>query len=518
MFNNNSRTKNVLKTSSVGVCCEVLNIILGFVYRTIFIYVLSAAYLGINGLFSNIFQILSFAELGIGSVICYRLYQPISLDDRKKVSQLMYFYKKVYLIISLIIFALGLMLLPFLTLFIKDTSQIPSDVDLQITYILFLFQTISTYICISPQTLLSADQRQHILSLTNTISIILKYILQIIVLFISRDFTMTLVVGIVITLLSNIMISMWVKMQYKEIFTGTETISKTEKKEIFSETCAMMCHKVGGTILNSTDNIVLSSFVGIVSTGLYSNYALIVSSLRVLLARLFSGFTSSLGNAHFTMNSEAKYTAFKRLLYANFWIAGMCTFCLANLISDFITIWIGKDMLLDRITLYAICLQFYLEAIRMVATSYTFGSGLFSRDKLRPLIEAVLNVAISIVLVLSEGIAGVFLGTVISHVLTVMWREPYLLYKYEFKKSMMEYWILFAVFTMLTLGLSIIFDVMKTMIGISCGNLLFWIAEAIVCILFYNSIMVVVFRKNDSLRFYLNLLKDHLLKRKVSSE
>lgn len=146
MFNQESRTNNVLKTSFVGTICNLINIILGFVYRTIFIHVLSSNYLGINGLFGNILQILSFADLGIGTAIIYRFYEPISKNDIRKVGQLMNFFRKVYLGVAAVIMAAGLCLLPFLNFFIKDTGEIPQDIHLQIIYLLFAYSGLSEHL------------------------------------------------------------------------------------------------------------------------------------------------------------------------------------------------------------------------------------------------------------------------------------------------------------------------------------------------------------------------------------
>ena len=161
MFNRESRKKNVLRASFVGATCNLINTILGFIYRTIFIKVLSSSYLGINGLFSNILQILSFADLGISTAIVYRFYEPISKNDVTKVGQLMNFFKKVYNGVASIILVAGLSLLPFLNQFIKESSEIPSDINLQEVYLLFLLQTLSSYLFVYKQTILSADQKQY---------------------------------------------------------------------------------------------------------------------------------------------------------------------------------------------------------------------------------------------------------------------------------------------------------------------------------------------------------------------
>lgn len=510
MFNHQSRTNNVLKASFVGATCNLINIILGFVYRTIFIQVLASNYLGINGLFSNILQILSFADLGIGTAISYRFYEPISRNDIQKVGQLMNFFKKVYLWIALIILVAGLGLLPFLNFFIKDTTEIPLDINLQVIYVLFLAQTISSYLFVYKQTILSADQKQYITSFMQTLITFCRYILQVLILVTTQKYIWTLTSNIILNLFFNFIFSEWVTCKYKVVFLVKESISKDEEKKIFKDTKATLCHKIGGTVLNSTDNIILSRYVGIIATGMYSNYSMVLSSLSGMLNQVFGSFTSSLGNAHVIQNVEQKYVSYRRLLFGNLWISGTCTVCLYCLLNDFITIWIGSNMLLDKLTVTVLCVQFFIETSRIISISYTNGCGLFVRDKLRPVIESAINLIVSIVMTRLLGIAGVFIGTIVSHLSTVFWREPYLLYKYEFKKKLLEYWLYYIVSALLTFVLSVLFLRLYMFFIPEIRSFKTWFLKAITIFMLENIICAILFCKNQDYLFYKNLLLEKI--------
>lgn len=516
MFNQQSRTQNVLKASFVGTTCNLVNIILGFIYRTIFIRILSSSYLGINGLFGNILQILSFADLGISTAIVYRFYEPISQNDVHKVGQLMNFFKSVYRIIASAILVAGMSLLPFLNFFIKDTSELPLDVNLQLIYILFLLQTLSSYLFVYKQTILSADQKQYITSFIQTIITLMRYILQVSILLLTRNYTWTLAASIILNLTSNIAFSEWIGYKYRDVFSVKESISKVEKQQILDDTKATLCHKIGGTVLNSTDNIILSKCVGIVATGLYSNYSMILSSLSGVLNQVFGSFTSSLGNAHIKQNAEQKYMSYRRLLFANLWITSICTVCLYNLLNDFIIVWVGTDMLLDELTVTVLCIQFFMETARIISLSYTNGCGLFVRDKIRPLIEAAINLVVSVVMANLLGVAGVFIGTIASHCCTVFWREPYLLYKYEFKKSIKEYWEYYGTAAILTLMMSfLIRKSMTNMVLLRVDNLLMWIFKAISVLVLSNAFLVILLHRNLDFKFFFCLIKRKFIKTEV---
>ena len=506
MFNQESRTNNVLKTSFVGTTCNLINIILGFAYRTIFIKILSSNYLGINGLFSNILQILSFADLGIGTVIVYRFYEPISKNDVQKVGQLMNFFKKVYLWIAIFILAAGLCLLPFLNFFIKDSGEIPQDINLQIIYLLFLAQTLSSYLFVYKQTILSADQRQYIASLIQTLFTFCKYILQVLILVITQKYIWTLASSIVLNVVLNVVFSEWVSYKYKEVFCVKATISNEEKRKIFQDTQATLCHKIGGTVLGSTDNIILSKYVGIIATGMYSNYSMILSSLSGILNQVFGSFTSSLGNAHVEQNKEQKYISYKRLLFGNLWISSVCTICLYNLLNDFITIWVGASMLLDKLTIMVLSVQFFVETARIISMSYTNGCGLFVRDKIRPVIESMINLIVSIGMTKLLGIAGVFIGTVVSHICTVFWREPYLLHKYEFEKNMQEYWIYYTATALFTIFLCIFFSQSFALFFSEIHSFWKWTLKAILIFTVTNTLGIACLHNNQDFLFYKSLL------------
>lgn len=506
MFNQESRTKNVVKASFIGTGCNLVNTVLGFIYRTIFIQVLSSNYLGINGLFSNILQILSFADLGISTAIVYRFYEPISRNDVKKVGQLMNFFKKVYIGVASIIFVVGVCLLPFLNFFIKDTAEIPHDINLQVIYLLFLFQTLSSYLFVYKQTILSADQKQYIASLIQTLITLARYVLQGLILVVTHKYIWTLVISISLNLLLNFVFSEWVSRMYKEVFSIKESISKEETKRIFDDTKATLCHKIGGMVLSSTDNIVLSRYVGIIATGLYSNYSMILSSLSVVMNQVFGSFTSSLGNAHVEQKIEQKYVSYRRLLFGNLWITSVCTVCLYNLLNDFIMIWIGSDMLLGKLTVIVLCIQFFVETARIISMSYTNGCGLFVRDKIRPIIEAIINLIVSIAITKIFGIAGVFIGTIVSHLFTVFWREPYLLYRYEFNKSMKEYWKYYSISALSTMVACVIFSKLFVMYFPEIHSFIGWFLKAMLVFVVGNILGIIGLHNNQDFLFYKELI------------
>lgn len=506
VFNQHSRTRNVLTSSVVGLTCNLLTNVMGFVYRSIFLHFLSAAYLGLTGLFGDVLVILSLTDLGISSAISFRFYDPISRGDVQKVGQLLHFFRKVYLIIAGVILVLGLSAVPFLDFFIKDPGEVPQDINLRLIYMLCLLQSVSSYLFAYKQNLLVADQKQYLMSLFTTGTTLLRYIFQLSTLWIWKNYTLTLAVSILATLFCNILISFWIDRSYRAVFTRQTPLLKEEQSQILKDTKATMLHKIGSTVLFATDNIVLTKYVGLVVTGLYSNYSMIFTAITTMAQQALGSCTASLGNARMQLDAEAKYAVYRRLLFLNFWVAGVTATCLFGLANDFIELWVGPEMKLDLFVVSVLCVNFYIQNTRQITGSFSTASGLFIKDRLRPLLESALNLVISIVLVQRIGIAGVFLGTIFSALLTVFWREPYILYRYEFKTSTADYWKLYTAFAAVAVAANVAVHGMGNLFRITGNALLDWLIKAVACGLTYCVLATLAFCRSAEFRFYLELV------------
>lgn len=476
-FNSKKRSSNMVRISVSSALFSILNIIVAFGYRTIFISILTKEYLGIEGLFTNVLQVLSLAELGMGTIIAYRLYEPIKNSNINHVSKLMYFYKSVYHVIAICVLGLGLIILPLLKILIKDSNEIPTDVNIYVVYILFLIQSVSSYFFTYKQTLLVADQRGDQISLFNFTKGLAKLGIQILVLLKTKNYTLTLFSGIVVNILINYFFSIYITNLYRIIFDSKESIDTDEKKAIYKEMRAMLVHRLGGTVKCSTDNIILSAFVGLGQLGIYANYSMITDNMIKIVNQLMGNFTASIGNAYISMKKKEFYIFFKRLLAINFIIANITTVSLYALINSFVKCWQGEDMVFQMDVVVIIILCYFTTVSRIILQSFTNACGLFKKDVTRPLYEVIINLSISIYFTIKIGIIGVFLGTFLSYLFTVCWREPYLLYKYVFKNSVRDYWkkyiINFAYIVMQCWAISKFID-------LNLNNLGMWIIYALI--------------------------------------
>lgn len=472
-----SRTVNAIRNTAVGFGTQLVVTILNFVNRTIFINYLGAEYLGLSGLFSNILSMLSLAELGIGVAISFSLYKPLKENDLRKTKALMNFYKFAYRIIGFIILICGLALIPFLDYLIKDKPDIP---HFTLIYVLFLANTVVSYFFTYKRSLLSADQKEYLNSINNTIFSIVQCIGQFLVLFLTRNYLLYLVVVILCTLGSNIRISFLCDRLYPYLKDNQENLSKEEKKSLLKYVMAQMSHKVGGIVVNGTDNVLTTSLVtsGLRVVGLYSNYLLIINTIKSIITMFFTSLTASVGNLNAENDEKKSKEVFDRIFFVNMCLYGITTSCIFNLANDFICLWIGEDYLFSGNVLVVIIVNYYITGMRQTCQTYNTTLGLFWNDRFKPWIEATINLIASIALIHCWGFMGVLLGTLISTITTSFWVEPYILYKHGFKMPLRDYFIRYGQYTLVVIFSTVVSFYVTN--GIVIKSFLTWGLKAII--------------------------------------
>lgn len=499
-----SRTENSIINSAMSIVTQVLTVVLNFAVKTVFIKMLNDEYLGVNGLFTNIITMLSLADLGIGIAIPYSLYKPLAKKDEHKINVLMNFYKKVYTIIGIAVLLIGLSLTPFLGLIIKD---IPKNVPhLSLIYILFVIHSASSYFFVYKKFLIDSDQKGYITSrIIFTFSTLLS-IIQIILLVTTKNYILFLLSSIILVIIQNIYISSKANKLYPFIKNKTdEKLEKEDMEGIKKNVSSLFIYKVGTVIMNGTDNIIISKFIGLIIVGFYSNYVLIINSITTVLNQIFNAITSSIGNLVVTTNKKRSKEVYDNLNFANFWLYALFGVCIIVLINPFINVWIGKKYVMGFSIVFLLVLNFYVLGMQSVTNSFRNAYGLFWIAKYRPIIMVIINIVISVVLVQFIGIEGVLIGTLISRLVTTAWLDPYIVHKYGFEISPKSYYIDYLKYLVIFIAISIILNYFVSMIAIN--NIFILILIAILVVISVNVILVLLFFKTSEFNYFYDKIK-----------
>ncbi len=482
--------------------------LLKFIVRMVFVKTLPIEYLGVNGLFTNVLAMLSLAELGIGPAIVYSLYKPLAYGDKETIKSIMRLFKKVYIAVGGIILVLGLALFPFLDSFIKDGQSVP---QVHSFYLVFLLNTVVSYLWTYKRSLLIADQKQYVVNIYQAAVQVLVAILQIIFLLIFADYWCFIILMLLGTVLENFSIARKADKEYPYLNESAEILDLDIKHQIVKNTKAMICHKIGGMVVFSSSNLVLSKFAGLAAVGLYSNYYMVIAALNTFAAKFFESITASIGNLMVLEESSKKIKAFKITEFITALQAAICFCGLFVLFNPFVELWVGKAYLFSEAVVAAMALSFYLTYMRKAVLMFRDACGLYWNDRYKPLAESVINLVASIYLTIHYGVIGVVLGGIISTLLTCFWVEPYVLFNNGIDIKLKDYFADYLKFTAAAFLSALASKFIYTSLFVKV-TLVNFIAGILICVSVTLVLWYAVFKSGEETQYLMKLVKSKFVK------
>lgn len=481
------RTENATRNIIFGVVLKALQMILPFVMRTIIIYLLGVEYLGLNGLFSSILQVLNLSELGVGTAMTFSMYKPIAEDNTKKICALLKLYKIYYRIIGFLIFIIGVLLIPFIPKLI--VGEIPDNINIIILYLMNLGSTVISYWLFAyKNALLTAHQREDIISKIQIWVEIIKYFLQTVLLLITRNYYMYLIVLLLSQIMTNILIAIRSNKYYPN-YVAKGNLSKEEIKEINKKVRDLFTAKLGGTIIYSGDTIVISAFLGLTTLAIYQNYYFIITSVIAFVGVILSASMAGIGNSIIVETNRKVFDDFNTFTLLIVWISGIGTSCLINIYQPFMKLWVGSDLMLDNKMVICFAIHFFIYEVNSLFNVYKDASGLWHKDRFRPLITALTNLIINVILVKYIGLYGVILSTIISNIFIGM---PWLIiniFKGLFHKNPLNYIIKVILYSLLVIFTS--FFSWLICENITVDGIMGMITRLIICFLVTNLAFII---------------------------
>lgn len=433
------RTKKSFINMITSIIFIIITGILGFVKIRFFIGSLGSE---ANGLIQMIYRILSYlslAEMGFGSALIYKLYKPLSENDREKISQLMTtatkFFNKVGtgILCFLIIF---MFVIPFM---IKGNSF--NNIEL---YVIFLLAGIP-YVIENTwyrkySIIINADQKQYKTSLVNNICTIIYDLLVAFLLTKGITIIEYILISYPFVFVRGIILNFIYKKNYSYIHK-----TKTMDKEAFSLSKDVFVHNIGSMVNNSADQIILSVFNGLAFVSIYSSYYYIVKYLGSIANAVLYSVVHSFGNlfANDTEKNTKNYSVFKEYLsFASFISIIICVMFYFGILS-FIDLWIGDPK-------YILSIAGVLSFVYLIYTNIIFipisvaisSNGLFKGTKYYSFIATIVNVVLSLALIQKFQIAGIVFATVISKLIVLTPLDIKALYKGVFTEhSKKDYYL-----------------------------------------------------------------------------
>lgn len=508
------RTEKAAHNFVFTIFANITAILIGLMSQKLFVDILGLEYAGLNGLFTNVITALAIVDLGIGEAVIFHLYKPLRDGDKRTVKALMLFYRRAFHVIAAVISVAGVCLIPFLPYIAKTDN---TEINLGYVYLIYLCDTVLSYFLSYKRAIIYADQRNYIVSFVHMIYLIGMNTGQLAMLYFTHDYYVYLLVKLIFRVLENVVITIIANRRYPYLRDMDEpALGEGIRKDIRKKTGALVFHKIGTFVVNGTDNILISVFLGLSTAGLYSNYFMVIDAATKLFNPALSALTPSVGNMLVSGDKKEAFRVFRRIRFMNFWIAAFASTSLLIMLQPFVGAWFGKKYLLSYPVVIVLSLQFFQFLMRGSYNAFQDAAGIFYENRFVPLLESALNLVSSIVFLKIFGLAGVFMGTIVSSMALWCFSYPRYVYRKLFGRSLRDY-------AKETLGYLAVFVAVcglsaAAVAGLSALSPIDGFGQVVrsmvFCAVIPNVLLAAVFRKSDCFDYFVGMVK----KRVGSSE
>ena len=496
------RIRNTIRNSSYSIVSACVSVVLTFALRKVFLDVLPVELLGYEGLFGSLFSILSLANLGIQSLILYRLFPAFAKKDRIMIGHLMSIYRVLYRYIGIAILFIGICLIPFLKIIVSD--EVINWTYVYIIYSISLLGTLCTYFISYKRILFQVSQEEFECTKIDIVIGVICNLVKIFILLTTKSYILYLSCGLIGTVLGNIIILKKVKHKFSDIqFTEKITWQDIRSLKMISEVKNNFVQQICFVIYGGTDNILITILFGIGKTGLLANYSLIQSHITGFLTKLLNPFQMSIGNYIYSSDVDEGEKLFRMFDFISYGVACIVSICYIVLFNPTISFFFGKEYLLPFSFVVGFAVNQYISWNHQFLTYYRQSFGKYELDTVPIVIAAILNILISVFLGKAIGITGVIIGTAIGHLGIWIGRVKVVYHEYMHEKVSK-----YVYRQIIRLGCYIIQNILAYSI---CKNmpLTIWglIERLVICILLSIAVNYLAFYRTQEIRMVCRYLK-----------
>lgn len=450
-----SRTRKSIKNSIVALSFYIINLVLQFFSRKIFLDYLGTEILGLNTTATNLLQFLNLAELGIGAAIAFTLYQPLFNDDKNAINEILtlqgWYYKRIGLFVIV-----GSAILMFFFPWIFSKIELPLWYAYA-SYSVILLSALLSYFFNYRQILLSADQKDYKIQYSYKSVMLVKVLFQMFAIkYFPYPYISWLVLEGLFAIIATICLNMEIRKTYPFLANVILPIKelKSRHKDLSKKIGQVFFHKIGGFALTQSSPLIIYAFANLTVVTIYGNYQIIVIAFTSLMTSFFNSMSGGIGNLVASKDKSNIIKVFRELFSTRFLF--VTTFCVAFYILSptVLALWIGPEYILQDSTVLLIILNMFFSINRATVDNYIAAYGLYG-DIYSPLVEALLNIGLSILFGFFWGLNGILLGVSVSLFLVIFCWKPYYLFSRGLNESIWQYFdvlfrnLLSAVFSIL---------------------------------------------------------------------
>lgn len=502
------REKNTIRNSIWGIINRVVALLGPFAIRSLITYELGVDYLGLSSLFTSILQVLNMAELGFSSAIAFCMYDPIANNDKNLICELLNFFRKAYRLIGMVIFGVGMAIMPFLHLLVG--KDVPSDINIYYLYLLYLSNASVSYFMFAYKSVLfSAFQREDIISKIHSVSLIIQYAVQVFALLAFKNYYCYYMLIPIMSIANNIMINLMTK-RYYPVYRPSGKLPNNIIEDIRKKVGGTVISKFCGLTRNTFDSIILSSFFGLTTVAIYGNYYYILSNIASMLVIFVTSMKAGIGNSMIIESLEKNYRDYNKFTFMYSLVASWCAICLLCLYQPFMEIWVGTENMFPFYDVVLLCIYFIWQTMGDITNAYSGAAGLWWENRYRTLIEAISNLFLNILFGYFLGVSGIILATIVTmFFFNFLWQTKILFDNYFKEYSIKSYIWNYFKYIAITVGIgALCFSICQF---IRTGLIANLIMRGVLCIVIPVPLFFIIYRKNslfiESKSFVLRMIR-----------
>lgn len=435
---NSNRSLKILANAKISLLFFLILLLLNFISRSVFIKYLGTEILGLNTIATNLVGFLNLAELGISAAIASSLYKPLSENNQEEIREIITVQGWMYRNIAyLIMIGAGILMCFFPIIFEK------TQISLWYAYSIFLVLLISsllTYFLNYKQVLLIADMKEYKVILSIRSVQILKIILQIFaIIYFDHGLIYWILLEFLYGVASSYILKKIIEREYPwlKIDVNKGKIFKKKHSHIITHTKQLFFHKVSGFVLLQTTPLIIFAYASLTMVSMYDNYMMLVLGITTLISAVFSSFQPAIGNLVANSDRPKILNFFYEYAVLRYWIAAVICVVFYFQAHNFITLWLGIKFVIPNDVFVCIVIYLFFTLTR-VLDPFVYAFALYG-DIYAPILEAIINLSLSIILGYFFGLEGILIGVIISLFLVIFIWKPFYIFLFGFKNSVISY-------------------------------------------------------------------------------
>ena len=428
------KTKRTALNMVTDVIPLLIVSLLGIFKVKLFIEYLGNETMGLYNLFNNIMIYVSLVDGGLASAVLYSLYKPNANGDKEKLNEILSGAMQTFSKIGMIVFGIAFVVSFFVIFLIKDCQF--DYWYIVVTFLLFSLSNVISYFFVPHKELLEVKEKKYLYNLIYQGGQIVLSVAEIVMLVMGFKFAYILIMHSVVRLLSHLVEVYVCKKEFPEVKIFNKKKDFGFKKMLPS----LIFHKICGLVSSNVDTIIISSFLGLGYVAIYSAYSYIITMMKNILGKLSGSMTAIVGNA-LVKSREKMYDIYMEFDSMLFYIATIVCVPLTLAIDGFISIFYEGKIETTFFIAISFVLILFTFVIKLGTIVFVNADGLYKETKHCAIVDASINLVLSLTLVHFIGIPGVLLATAISVLIAEYGLKAIVVHKHCFNRSSFDYFV-----------------------------------------------------------------------------